>query len=54
MAAEQLLGELEHAGVVVLGEAEDLEDDLERIGHRDLAAELAPPSLRLEGGDGLP
>ena len=38
LGAEELLGQLEHLGVVVLGEPEDRQDHLQRVVHRDVAA----------------
>ncbi len=54
LRAEQLLGELEHLGVVVLGQAEDREDHLKRVVHRDVAGEVALVTQRRHLVDILP
>ena len=41
LGAEELLGQLEHLGVVVLGQTEDRQDHLQRVVHRDVAGEVA-------------
>jgi hypothetical protein len=41
LRAEQLLGEPQHARVVALGQAEDGEDHVQRVLHRDVAGEVA-------------
>ena len=39
--AEQLLGELQHAREVLLGQAEDRQDHLQRVVHGDVGDEVA-------------
>ncbi len=41
VAAEELLGQHEHAVEVALGQAEEREDHVERVVHRDVAHEVA-------------
>ena len=47
---EELLRELQHARVVALGQAEDGEDDVQRVLHRDLAGEVALATQLLQLG----
>ena len=41
VAAEHLLGEFEHAGKIGFGQAQQRQDDVERIIDRDLLDEVA-------------
>ena len=54
LGAEELLGQLQHLLVVVLGQSEDGEDHLERVVHGDVVGEVATTAHGLHAIDPLP